>query len=82
MNRYTTFLLNVLLTIFVVFVILLILAAWPHRARADGYVSHETCESYQRATGTVVTECRAPGRKPRVCTGYTSITGTLREECR
>jgi hypothetical protein len=30
-NRYTTFLLNVVLTIFVVMVILLIVAAWPHR---------------------------------------------------
>jgi hypothetical protein len=42
----------------------------------------ETCTSYERATGTVVTECRRPERKPTHCESYTSITGTTRTECR
>jgi hypothetical protein len=42
----------------------------------------ETCESYQRATGTVVTECREPGRKPTHCESYTNINGTTKTECR
>ena len=42
----------------------------------------ETCESYERATGTVVTECRRPARKPTHCESYTTITGTTKRECR
>jgi hypothetical protein len=42
----------------------------------------ETCESYERATGTVVTEYRRPEHKPTRCGSYTNITGTTHTECR
>ena len=42
----------------------------------------ETCTSYERATGTMVTECRSPDRKPTHCESYTNITGTSHPECR
>jgi hypothetical protein len=42
----------------------------------------ETCTSYERATGTIVTDCREPGRKERHCESYTSATGTTRTSCR
>ena len=41
-----------------------------------------TCEADQRMTGTVVTECRRPERKPTHCTTYTNINGTTKTECR
>ena len=41
-----------------------------------------TCESYERATGTVVTDCRAQDEKPTHCESYTNINGTTKTECR
>ena len=42
----------------------------------------ETCTSYQRATGTVVSDCRSPGRRERQCESTTHATGTATTECR
>jgi hypothetical protein len=56
----------------------LVLAASAAQARDRA----ETCTLYERATGTVVTECRRPERKPTHCESYTSITGTTHTECR
>jgi hypothetical protein len=60
--------------------IVLALVLVPHDVHARD--RSETCTSYQRATGTVVTDCRAPGRKQRHCESYTNITLTTRTECR
>ena len=59
-------------------IITLVLAASAALARDR----EETCESHQRAGGTVVTDCRQPERKPTHCESYTSITGTTHTECR
>ena len=58
-----------------------VLAAMPVYA-VQAHDREETCTSTPRATGTIVTECRAPGRKPRHCESYTNITGTTTTECR
>jgi hypothetical protein len=42
----------------------------------------ETGEIYERATGTVVTECRSPERKPTHCESYATYGGATRTECR
>jgi hypothetical protein len=41
----------------------------------------ETCSSYERATGTGVTECRRPEHKPTHCESHTNITGTTTTTC-
>jgi hypothetical protein len=61
---------------------ILLLALVLIASAAEARDRNETCTSYQRATGTVVTECREPGRKPTHCESYTSITGTTKTECR
>jgi hypothetical protein len=42
----------------------------------------ETCSSYKRATGTVVTDCRRPERRPTHCETVEHVTGTTKTECR
>jgi hypothetical protein len=42
----------------------------------------ETCASYRRATGTVVTDCRSPGHHERHCESHQHATGTVTTECR
>jgi hypothetical protein len=61
---------------------LLVLALVLIASAAHARDRSETCSSYQRATGTVVTECRRTERKPTHCTSYTNITGTTKTECR
>jgi hypothetical protein len=61
---------------------LIILALVLAASAAEARDRNETCESYQRATGTVVTDCRRQGEKPRHCESYTSITGTTTTTCR
>jgi hypothetical protein len=60
---------------------ILILAIVIIASAAHARDREETCTSYERATGTVVTDCRAPGRKPTHCESYANINGTTKTEC-
>ena len=42
----------------------------------------ETCESYQRAGGTIVTDCRRAEHKPTHCESVTHATGSVTTTCR
>jgi hypothetical protein len=58
---------------------LTLIAATAAQARDRG---PETCASYERATGTVVTECQSPERKPTHCESVHHATGSVTTECR
>jgi hypothetical protein len=60
------------------FTLALVLIALAAHARDRS----ETCSSYQRATGTIVTDCRSPNRKPTHCETVEHITGSTTTECR
>ena len=62
--------------------LILLVALTTSQAWASDSGKAETCESYERATCTIVTECRRPERKPTHCESFTSITGTMHTECR
>jgi hypothetical protein len=61
---------------------LIVLAAVLAANTAYARDREETCTSAQRATGTIVTDCRAHGRKPRHCESYQHATGTVTTDCR
>lgn len=61
---------------------LLIFALVLFASTAHARDREETCTSYQRATGTLVTECRSPGRRERHCESVTHATGSVTTECR
>ena len=50
--------------------------------KANARDRSETCTSYERATGTVVTDCRSPGARERHCESVRHATGSVTTECR